>query len=571
MKTTSNKNSHRLSANSSTSFDDDIPFYLQPLTILDIQLGLDSTDLRFSKSFVCSLCHEGDYANCTKRAFRSRWANTLGGATASSSFSNQSVYETHAIESPCKQILDCLRRLGESALEKMDLRFNISLTLTGLGLIDIKQRMWLGSLESLSKRYQYWLLSKFKKNLITLLKDPRMEKYSREKLACLQIYCSLSKIKFRSLKFSSNIPPLMVFRNSKKRRAMLMRSQRKFLKYGKKGPVKVYNEETKEYARKRRAKAKPINQKPEKREAAGAKPKPTPCNKDSLGTVYEKKHVIYRKSDKTARRTEVQEEALGRKKNRAEERLAYQDYLNDEEDSHYAPSHILSKQEMPREEPRTTEKYPEIVNEGAIRVDDKSNASSFVDQQKSWIRPKPEEINLIESKFREDVAHAQIEIEIESEEKNSLKLNDRPDNEKPNENDLEIEEEKENPRIISVSRSKMRMQERRTDEVLCKRGKDDMCEVEKGLIESSAKTKYKSGDERMSKYKRVSSAVQDLIGDLESYKKRLAGVPGRKGWIESNVDSRVRVDFTALVTQRCPRENCSFKKGQRIHFRADSY
>lgn len=536
MKTISNKNHHRLASNSSTCLDDKIPFILQPISILDIQVALDPTESPLSSSFTCSFCRQSDFANCTKQTIQRRWMAGLALSKSSTSFANNRQHETQSVKSPCKMLLEWMKSLSESSLEKMDLKFNICLTLTRVNKHDMKRRLWLSNLEPLCKRYQSWLLSKFKRNLNNLRKDPRMEQFSREKLTCLQIYCGFSKIKFRTLKFGSNLPPQMVYRSSKKRRAMLLKTQRKYSENPKKCPVQNQMDHPKEPIRKKTLRTKPALLKATGPILTNLKPTETNPNKNSLVTIPEKKHVIYRKSGKMPSKGGFQSDAFKRRKTRVDDRQLYQDYFHDEEDSHYTPSHILGKIDTHKDIPCKVEESPEIVDGGVklIRVDDKSNSSSFVDRPKqtnrkceSWGQPKPSKINLTGDSFQDKELHVKIEIDIESDEKHSFELDASSNNCRSENDDSPEKVSKADVHVLSINQSSEKLDPERTNELLSKRNEDNVQRAAKKMVNWSARKENRTRNEKTTKYKKVSKAVQELIGNLETYKKRLSDLPGK--------------------------------------------
>lgn len=433
---------------------------LQPASILDVRIRVPGDSPSAFPLFVCSACRQSLFLSCARRAL---WLRLSSEAQLQDA--------PGAPESPCVRLLAAMER-GALSAARVGAEFFVYLVLVGVDRQNPRRRVWALGLESLCKRYKVWLLSKFKKNLEALRKDPRLEDFSREKLTCLAIFCAHSKIKFHSLKFSSNLPPSLVYRNVKKKRVFGAKGLRGLAEPLRRPPAKTALENP---AKEPRRKTQ--------------KPRGGPRHSGLLA-VDSKALATQRIAAEELRRAPA--EVLGGKARRR--------FQIGEEDSSYAQGKLVCKEQTARKGSAEDAKLGEVRRPRLIRVDDLRPAQPRDSAPNA--RAKDTEINLTGQSSANSVDSPHIEIEIESGDAQSSRANSPG---KP---------------FGPESPGEGHLGKRRVEEALAE-GKGAARQVEGA---SDREGELRRG--KLERYKEVSRAVSDLIRNLEACRLRLAEPKG---------------------------------------------
>lgn len=194
----------------------------KPILIVDVRIQLLNEQKRFFPDwtyFACERCRDESKGQCLR-------AGILGdikmnGLKESTLNSDSGIQERGTMFPSDGNEVSCCQELFDLIVSQrvanMENYFGFSFLMIFASEKGVAERAWTHDLKCLSRKYLLWLLGKFKNNLINLGMDSRAGQFTKEKLKTLEIYCKLKKIRPDHLRPVSNFPPTRVYNNLKKR------------------------------------------------------------------------------------------------------------------------------------------------------------------------------------------------------------------------------------------------------------------------------------------------------------------------------------------------------------------
>ena len=396
----------------SSEFPENLLHSIKPTLILDVQIriiGEDSTKQDFS-SFLCQHCRERDYDNCKRKSIVSR-LQTLNDISMSSKkfvqINLNNIDKKIKIISPCEKFFFFIKE-GYKLPNKLRYEYLVLLMFTSTVSHQKRQKTWVTNLDFLCKRYRNWLLSKFKQNYTDLGKEEKFKSFSLEKLNTLQGFCKFSGVKYDSLKFTPNNPPSLVYKNCKKKKVFKKNQMKKDINKSKEllnksieDKISLSTKSNKNYSKNlisiTNKTSNPISI--EKQLNKSLKQEENKFNFPFGKKVSETKGNSYNNKSKTINSNLESQKLQTLNLRKIDESLNpdfYDFSQQQEEDSHYTPSHLISKHDKTEEVSEIVEAYSEIrsSNIPMIQVDTKSGEKN----EKIKKITNTKEINLTESK-----------------------------------------------------------------------------------------------------------------------------------------------------------------------------
>jgi len=358
-----------------------------------------------------------------------------------------------------------LLKEGITPPKELDMGFDICLIIAVENSVSIKHRMWVVNLDFLSEKYKFWLICKYKNALNNFSIDPRMSKFSDLFLQILKIYCDYNGLKYNRLNLESSLPPGLPYKNQRKRKKEKKKDKKK--EFNKKGVVDLSK---------------------------------NPYNREI-------KHTTYPSSNIKAI-TIKDEQDIKKEVNLVENsKNDYYGFSNQDDESHYTPSKIIKNQA------KQNFKNKEIIHIDC-KIEKRVNGKNFQMNTVNGINPQ-NEINLTISIENSDNEEIDLEIDYQLKKGEIVKVDDID----PQKENVNLQNKLRNPKSNQFQNS---IKYHQNEIISLTDAKNDMKVEQTNIISAKIFNENTQKKNNKMKYKVVSNAVIELIGDLKSYKNELS-------------------------------------------------